>query len=229
MQLLYVMSNSAHGPIGLKSHRTNAMEILARERGGNGSRKQKLTLNTEQLRHPGSRLLAALLQQANCRDHSLAVLAAELGCTPGYLSQLRNDTRCTTNVSQKFVDAAARYLGVPPIIIKVLAEQVRAEDFAMAGDGFDSRVDQTLQFIRDDGALGASMPGDILSASREMKLFVIECYREATGIDLTPGISLTRRLRDVMEAALVFDGHVDSDRAFRAKPVAVPATVPGMQ
>ncbi len=176
------------------------------------TKRQQLTLNAEQLHRPGSRLLAALFQRANQRDHSLSVLAVELDCTPGYLSQLRHDTRCTTNVSQKFVTAAARYLGVSPIIVKILAEQVRADDFAMGEVGLDARLDQVMQFIGDDGALGASLPREILSASREMKLFVIECYREATGVDLTPGIAFTRRLRDVMEATLLFDGHAEPEK-----------------
>lgn len=205
------------------------MENVVGNRAGNGNKRQKLMLNAEQLQHPGSRLLAALFQQANYRDHSLASLAAELGCTASYLSQLRNDMRCTTNVSQKFVAAAARYLGVLPIIVKVLAEQVRAEDFVMTGNGFDRRLDQTLQFIRDDGAFGASVPADIFSASQEMKIFVVECYREATGIDLTPGVSLTKRLRDVMEAMLVFDEHVEPERALAALPANAHATVSGVQ
>lgn len=187
------------------------------------TKRQQLTLNAEQLHRPGSRLLAALFQRANQRDHSLSVLAVELECTPGYLSQLRHDTRCTTNVSQKFVNASARYLGVSPIIVKILAEQVRSDDFVMGDGGIDTRLDQVMQFIGDDGSLGASLPREILSASREMKLFVIECYREATGVDLTPGIAFTRRLRDAMEATLVFDGHaasvnrITSQRASRSE------------
>ncbi|MGE8166005.1 helix-turn-helix domain-containing protein [Paraburkholderia sp. NPDC080076] len=197
------------------------MEMTHEEgRTGRSARRKKLALDTEQLQRPGSRLLAALFQQANYRDHSLAALANELGCTPGYLSQLRNDTRCATNVSQKFVDAAARYLGVLPVIVKILAEQVRAEDFVMPSSSLESRLDQVMQFIRDDGAFGASVPGDILSASREMKIFVIECYREATGLDLTPGISLTRRLRDTMEAALVFDNEVKPHQRAAQQPSA---------
>ncbi len=95
-----------------------------------------------------------------------------------------------------------------PVIVKILAEQVQATDFVLPNEALDHRLNQAMVFIRDDGNFGASVPNDILTASREMKLFVIECYREATGLDLTPGALPTRRFSDMMQATLAFDEEV---------------------
>jgi hypothetical protein len=180
---------------------------------GGRTRVAWLTLSEEQLNRPGGQLLAALFQRANLRGHQLAEMARELHVTYGYISQLRKHSRHVPRITQRFVQACANYLGIRPILVKILAEQVVADDFVEPTDATGALLDAAIQYIRADGGYGTFIPTEVTTASRTMKLFIIDCYREATGIDLTPAASPSKKLRDVMEAMLVFEEHRSANLA----------------
>lgn len=125
-------------------------------------------------------LIRVLLKEALRRCHRLNDLAAELGVTYGYISQLRTGIRRTEHISQEFATACARYLGVPPVLVKLSAGRIRAEDFVWPGKPAAEAVESDFQLLASDPMILGLLPKDLTSASPEVKQFVVNLYHEAT-------------------------------------------------
>jgi transcriptional regulator with XRE-family HTH domain len=114
-------------------------------------------------RHPGGPLLGWLGDEASRKGHSPAEMSRALGVNFGYVLQLCNGVRNVENVSQDFLDACARYLGVPTIVCKVLSGNIRMSDFLHRADSEHEAVDRCLRQMMDDPVRSKLLPYDPMS------------------------------------------------------------------
>lgn len=80
----------------------------------------------------GGPLVAWLLDEAAQREFTVQALAAELNVTVGYLAQLQCGLRKTEDISRDFAAACAIYLGVPAVVVLVVAGHLKLIDFVTA-------------------------------------------------------------------------------------------------
>lgn len=78
---------------------------------------------------PGLALLEALFSEARRRHQSLSDLAAALGISHSYLSQLKSGKRSIPNINDELSAACAAYLNVPRIYVLLMADKVHRDDF----------------------------------------------------------------------------------------------------
>lgn len=136
-------------------------------------------LDRSELERPGSALLVMLLNAAIHKQMQLQQLAAELGVTYSYLSQLRSGYREIINVSEHFLSRAAMFLEVPRLAVLLAAGRIKISDF-YAVSSIESKIEPALRFIKSDGELGASMPVSIFVADQDIQLFIIDLYQKLT-------------------------------------------------
>jgi hypothetical protein len=101
---------------------------------------------------------------------------------------------------QDLVVVMARYLGVMPVVVKLLAEQVTLEDFVLPDSAEDAVLDRALASMSRDPLLGSLVPADVGRLSREDKQFVVACYVQASGQELTAGPMLPEPLSRLFAA-----------------------------
>jgi transcriptional regulator with XRE-family HTH domain len=83
-------------------------------------------------RAPGGPLMGWLLDTAAARGIELTALANELGVTVGYLAQLHCGMRETANISREFAAECGVLLGVPAVVVLVVAGHLKLVDFVCA-------------------------------------------------------------------------------------------------
>lgn len=79
-------------------------------------------------------LMAWLLDEAVGRHMDAQALARELGVTTGYLAQLHNGVRQPASISGEFAAACGVFLGVPAVVVQVVAGRLTLLDFVCATD-----------------------------------------------------------------------------------------------
>lgn len=81
--------------------------------------------------HQGGPLIGWLWDEARRRGIELQQMAAELGVTYGYIHQLRTGIRRTSAISHDFAAACGEFLGVPTVVVLLLAGYLTMSDFAV--------------------------------------------------------------------------------------------------
>jgi len=119
------------------------------------------------------------------RHMTLRELASELKVTYGYILQLRSGVRELSAVSDKFVDEATRFLGLPRISVLAACGRVKLEDYVPT-PGLEHWMASAYAFIARDPTWGAVMPVSLKDSDSQTKLFVIRLYEAATGAILIP-------------------------------------------
>ena len=89
----------------------------------------------------GPVLIAWMLDEARQRGLGLPDLARQLGVTVGYINQLRIGIRKTYEIAHSFASSCAEFLGVPTVVVLVVAGYLTLSDFAWKagpnGQGFE--------------------------------------------------------------------------------------------
>jgi hypothetical protein len=150
----------------------------------------------EDLCREGAALLVWLTKTAIQRGQRMHQLSAALGVTYGYLVQLKKGIRSTTRISEEVIHAAALYLSVPGIAVRLAAGQVTLADFDMPSERFDQRVDNGIDFISRDPAYSFLLPPGVENLSTDVKASIVVLYEGATGARL---LSNRDRLFDAVE------------------------------
>jgi len=156
---------------------------------------------------PGGPLCGWLYDEARRRGHNLREMAQRVGVTYGYIVQLRSGHRSCANLSQIVVEGCARYLGVPAIVVKLVAGVVSLSDFAFPYESEEQMVDRMVRRVLDDPQVRASVPVDIESLPLESKKAVVSLYAEAVQHELVEARSLPNILQWLQRAAVIHDEH----------------------
>lgn len=172
-------------------------------------------------RSPGGPLVGWLFDEARKRDTPLNEMAQSLGVTYGYISQLRNGIRSTENIGQEFAEAVSRYLGVPTIVVKLVAGQIRLSDFLHRQETEQETIERAFRQVQDDIRVRMALPMDLSDIPMEAKRALVLMHGESAGSDFfntreLPGIVfwLSRAMVLHDEAggtAETEEGHPDTD------------------
>jgi hypothetical protein len=152
-------------------------------------------------------LMRALLREAQRRGHQLQQMADSLGCTYGYVSQLRTGIREPQHIGQEFAQKAAAYLGVPTVLVKLLAGRLALGDFAWPQRSREEDIADGLAALRDDPVLGALVPDALYQAASEVQEFVSALYMECAEQHPHRVRALPRMLDYLQRAALCEAGY----------------------
>lgn len=156
-------------------------------------------LSLEESKLRGSQLLQWLIETANSRGLQMKELAAELGVSYGYVSQLRNGTKPIPGLSEDVVNAAAQFLGLPRIAVMIAADIVKPTDFYSETSDMEGLVDAALQMMRSDSEWGPRMDPEIFRANLRSKLLVVNLYEEATGSRLLMHRANVKKWIEIMQ------------------------------
>lgn len=177
-------------------------------------------LDEEEMQRPGGVLLSMLLSHANRQGHTLAQMSDAMNVAYSYVSQLRNGHRKVVDISSRFVTAAASYLGVPRMTVMVAAGQILPTDVYENPTEVIGSAERAIEFIQDDEHFGPMMPPEALTASIEMKFFIVQLYERATNRKLIPGshdaVSMAKEIESWRKYAEGLKQQVMEDRAVKA-------------
>lgn len=127
-------------------------------------------------------LLRMLVAQATRRGQTLAGLAKTLGVTYERLAQWRRGEAGINRAHKSVHEKAAAYLGVPTIVVLMLAGGIELPDFVWPGeDSLEARVNRELERLHQDPLIGAFAPSELFTANPAVKLFVTFLLRELEG------------------------------------------------
>ncbi len=77
----------------------------------------------------GGPLVGWLFDEAKSRGQTCGEMANELGVSCTYIEQLRNGRRSSVDIKQGVAEACGRYLGGPPVFVKLVTGIIRFSDF----------------------------------------------------------------------------------------------------
>lgn len=132
----------------------------------------------------GGPLMGWLLDECRIRGLAVQALAVELGVTYGYINQLRNGIREVTQVGPRFAQRAARFLGVPTVVVKLIAGQLTMSDFIPPQQSEEEFVERALCRMMEDPKAGMFVSLDILAAELAVKKDFLSLYAEVSGDDI---------------------------------------------
>ena len=151
-------------------------------------------------------LLSALVYEATRRGHTLSALAKELGVTYARLAQWRRNDAQIATAHRSVLENAATYLGLPTVLVLLMAGFARLEDFIWPSkDPLKDRVGRELERMRQDPYIGPFVPKELAAASPAVKLFAAFMFHELHD-DRASGKSSSRWLHALNQAAV---GHVE--------------------
>lgn len=156
----------------------------------------------------GGPLIGWILSEARQRDQRLHDMSAQLGVTYGYIHQLRTGARKTCNISREFARSCANYLGVPPIVVRLLAGQIDTEDFLLPEHSEERLVERALHRMMEDPMARALVSGDVRKWPLEAKRSLVRLYSDSVGHDLL-GIRFVPEMVQWLESAAKV--HLDNE------------------
>lgn len=148
---------------------------------GLGVEEQFHGMSEEDLKRPGAAFLVWLTRTASSRSQKMHQMASALGVTYGYLIQLKKGIRETPRISADVVQAAARYLGCPPILVKMAAGQITAQDFYTPKDRLENDMAAAITHIAGDPNYLYLLPPNIDKLPDDVKAALVMFYQDATG------------------------------------------------
>lgn len=155
-----------------------------------------------------SPLLTALIVKAQREGQTMQHLARVLGVSYARLSQWRRGESQISNAKRSVHEHAARYLGLPVILVRVLARDITLSDLLWPEEGdLERQVQSSIQQLYDDCYMGGLVPPALLSASTSVKLFVLFLYRELNSPEnVAVGRGSASWLSTLRDAMLAEDG-----------------------
>ena len=156
-------------------------------------------------RQAGGPLLGWLFDEAHKRGHSAKEVAERLGVTSGFVLQLCNGIRNADSVSQEFYVACSRYLGVPAVVCKLLAGNIRMSDFLFRAESEQDAVDRSFRKMMEDPTARSLLPSDTTAFSMEAKRAIVLMYAESSGQDILGVRLLPNTVHWLQRAAVLFD------------------------
>lgn len=160
--------------------------------------------------YPGGPLVGWLFDEARRRGQDYKDMAAELGVTYGYINQLRSGLRSPAHISQEMADGCARYLGVPTIVVKLVAGRIMLSDFLYPDESEADTLDRALRQVQDDPKVRQLVPYELALFPQDAKKVIALLYSEATGQDVLGVRELPEMLRTLQRAAAI---HRESELA----------------
>lgn len=154
---------------------------------------------------PGGPLIGWLYDECRRRGHDYRHMAEALGVTYGYINQLRSGLRHVRQISDDFAVSCARYLGVPPVVVKMIAGRIPMSDFVHPQVPLQDALDRAMAQMLDDPVARHVLPADMSGLSLEAKQSLVAMYLECSGRDLLGARQLPELVRWLQRAATIHD------------------------
>ena len=157
---------------------------------GSPSRKERLiwgVVSQEEMKRPGAVLISLIFQAASARNLKPSDVCEELGISYSHFSSLRSGGKAIPHIGEDFLERIAGFLQLPKVVVKLAAGQLKLEDFYHIGDKMNLYIEPALRFIQADPKIGATLPLSAFSADKDLQLFLITLYEQATGKVVLPG------------------------------------------
>ena len=153
----------------------------------------------------GGPLLGWLFEECDRRGQTRREMAEELGVTYSYIYQLRCGVRQTRHLSSEVTSACARYLGVPPVVVKLLAGVLQTSDFAWPTQSEETVMDKALDTMKLDPVARTLLPADVKSLPLAAKRSLVLMYAESSRQDVFGVRQLPDVLQWLQRAAVIHD------------------------
>lgn len=128
------------------------------------------------MQHP---LVSLLTQEAATKGHSLTALAKELGVTYERFTQWRRAEADIGNAKRTVHEAAAMYLGIPPILVLGLCRKFELNDFVVPScSPLEERLQIEISRLKSHQLLGGFVPRELDGADDSVQLFVVFLVRQ---------------------------------------------------
>ena len=134
----------------------------------------------------GQRLRVALKQVLRKKGERISSLAARLGISQSYLSQLLNGDKPMDGIDDDLLRQFAAYLDVPGVAGFILAERLTAADFLATSPSLGERLSQAMMPVgQSSAAIESGMEKEALDALPEkVQLLLVLLYQKAYGVEL---------------------------------------------
>lgn len=153
----------------------------------------------------GGPLIGWLYDECRRRGQDFRQMADELGVTYGYINQLRSGLRLVCNISDEFAVNAARYLGVPTVVVKVIAGRIPMSDFVHPQESEADALDRAMAQMLDDPVARCALPADLHGLPLDAKRALVAMYVESSGRDLLGMHHLPAMVRWLQRLAEIHD------------------------
>lgn len=156
----------------------------------------------------GGPLLGWLFEECDRRGQTRRDMAEELGVTYSYIYQLRCGVRQTRHLSPEVASACAKYLGVPPVVVKLLAGVIPMSDFVWPSQSEQEVLDRALDTMKRDPVARTLLPSDVQSLPMPAKRSLVLMYMESSRQDVLGVRHLPDVLHWLQRAAVIHDENV---------------------
>ena len=154
---------------------------------------------------PGGPLIGWLFDECRRRRQEYREMAACLGVTYGYVNQLRSGIRQARHISDDFAVSCAHYLGVPPVVVKMVAGRIPMSDFVTPREPEVDALDRAMAQMLDDPVARRNLPADMSQLTLSAKRALVAMYVEASGRDVFGMHQLPEMVRWLQRAATIHD------------------------
>ena len=158
-------------------------------------------------RHPAGPLVAWLLDDAKLRLHSAAKLAKELGVSGKELDLLERGQALTLLRHRAFIAKVARYLGIPPITVRLLTGDITIRDFATVAEPEEVVIEREFARFCANPQLRALIPEACDEPSLDFKRFLLDVHATHRELDWPELPRLPEILRWLQRAAAVHNAN----------------------
>lgn len=133
--------------------------------------------------------LVALLAQSLClQGQSVSKLAAEVGISQSYMSELLVGDKQFSKLDDEIVRAIAAHLKIPAVVALLMAGKLRHGDFVDRPLELDEMLHEAVQQIGNSSyALESAVTASVLTQlSVEVRLLLMLLFQDATGNMVIP-------------------------------------------
>ncbi|WP_231385694.1 hypothetical protein [Thiomonas sp. FB-6] len=158
-------------------------------------------------RHPAGPLVAWLLDDAKLRLHSAAKLAEAVGVSNEELQLLERGQALTLLRHRGFIAKVARYLGIPPITVRLLTGDVTIRDFATVAESEEVVIEREFARFCANPQLRALIPEACDEPSLDYKRFLLDVHATHRELDWPELPRLPEILRWLQRAAVLHNAN----------------------
>lgn len=194
------LQDAAH--VSITKQNVKSINVIKNLMGSNETAEERV----ERLyKSPGGPLVGWLFDEAKSRRQNYAEMSAELGVTYGYISQLRNGIRSSAHITQHMADACAKYLGVPAVVVKLIAGSLKLSDFVFSDETEEQLLDRAIRRVQGDPQIRYSLPSDLSQLPLAAKKSIVLMYSESAGQEIFGHRELPSMVRLLQSAAMFHD------------------------
>ena len=161
------------------------------------------------------RPMARLLTTRMLLDgYSASSLAARLGISQSYMSQLLAEKRSFASANDAFIRNCADFIDQPAVIGFLLCGKLKMRDFFEAPKEFPERLDDALKIISKT-AIAAETAVDLeqlRALSSSVQMLIVLAIENATGEELIPGRTTRAALESAGQSRMAFEARVNKTR-----------------